>query len=76
MKIKGAKMHGQILRGLAAYAAVAASAAVLASDANGGGLLDLAAPVERWEDGIPLGNGGAEECHPQQFVHGQEFTIR
>lgn len=52
-------MHGQILRGLAAYAAVAASAAVLASDANGGGLLDLAAPVERWEDGIPLGNGGA-----------------
>ena len=38
---------------------LAAFAAVFASAARSGTLLDLTAPVATWDDGIPLGNGGA-----------------
>ena len=38
---------------------LAAFAAVFAGAARSGTLLDLTAPVATWDDGIPLGNGGA-----------------
>ena len=38
---------------------LAAFAAVFASAARSGTLLDLTSPVATWDDGIPLGNGGA-----------------
>ena len=45
---------------LGAVATIASSVTAAARAADGGRLLlDLDAPVERWEDGIPLGNGGA-----------------
>ena len=56
----GEGMRSKILKQFAACATVVASMAAFASDAdNCSVLLDLAAPVERWDEGIPLGNGGA-----------------
>ena len=55
-------MYRQALNMFAACAAVAVttSATLPLCAADGGGLiLDIEAPAGRWEDGIPLGNGGA-----------------
>lgn len=41
------------------HIAALAAAVSISAFAYGGALIDLKAPVSSWEDGIPLGNGGA-----------------
>ena len=58
----GGRRQNKALRLLfwGAVATIASSVTAAARAADGGRLLlGLDAPVERWEDGIPLGNGGA-----------------
>ena len=48
-------IHNQTLRRFAACMVAVTTGVAF----GGSALLDLAAPIDRWDDGIPLGNGGA-----------------
>ena len=53
-------MNSQIFKKLAScVSAVFCAAVPTFAELCKNPLLDLAAPVERWDEGIPLGNGGA-----------------